>query len=136
MLSGARFPGALGDQVRAAAGDAAAVREIGVQYAAAMCERLLAEGTPGLHFYTLNGSRATREIYERLGLAGRAAGGGAQPARLRLAAESCAAAGRCRGRRHGPRWHRRGGVAAVAAPRPSARTAGRFPGTGIRSAGH
>src|ERR1700729_2958998 len=81
VLSGARFPGALGDQVRAAAGDRAAVREIGVQYAAAMCERLLAEGTPGLHFYTLNGSRATREIYERLGLASRAAGGSGQPAR-------------------------------------------------------
>jgi methylenetetrahydrofolate reductase (NADPH) len=82
------FPGTLGDQVRAAAGDAAAVREIGVQYAAAMCERLLAEGTPGLHFFTLNGSRATREIYQHLGLAGRAAGGSAHPARLRLAAEA------------------------------------------------
>ena len=86
VLSGARFPGALGDQVRAAAGDGAAVREIGVQYAAAMCERLLAEGTPGLHFYTLNGSRATVQIYEHLGLAGRAAGG-TRPARVRLAAE-------------------------------------------------
>ena len=88
VLSGARFPAALGDQVRAAGDDSAAVREIGVAYAAAMSERLLSEGTPGLHFYTLNGSLATREIYERLGLAGRAAGGSALPARARLAAGS------------------------------------------------
>jgi methylenetetrahydrofolate reductase (NADPH) len=86
VLSGARFPGAVRDELRAA-GDAAAVREIGVRYAAAMGQRLLAEGAPGLHFYTLNGSRATREIYQHLGLAGRTAGGSAYPARLPLAAE-------------------------------------------------
>ena len=81
VLSGARFPASLGEQLRAAGEDSTAVRDIGVQYAAAMSERLLAEGAPGLHFYTLNGSRATREIYERLGLASRAAGGSGQPAR-------------------------------------------------------
>src|SRR5882757_157633 len=81
VLSGARFPAALGDQLRAAGEDSTGVREIGVRYAAAMSQRLLAEGAPGLHFYTLNGSRATREIYERLGLASRAAGGSQQPAR-------------------------------------------------------
>jgi len=81
VLSGARFPASLGDQLRAAGEDSTAVRDIGVRYAAAMSERLLAEGAPGLHFYTLNGSRATREIYERLGLASRAAGGSGQPAR-------------------------------------------------------
>ncbi|MGE5133248.1 MAG: methylenetetrahydrofolate reductase [NAD(P)H] [Gemmatimonadota bacterium] len=72
-LSGAAFPPALADALRAAAaaGDPAAAREIGVEHAASMSERLLAEGAPGLHFYTLNGSRATLEIYQRLGLADR-----------------------------------------------------------------
>jgi methylenetetrahydrofolate reductase (NADPH) len=74
LLSGCKFPETLADDLRRHADDKSAVRKIGVEYAAAMCERLLAEGVPGLHFYTLNGSRATREIYQVLGLAGRAAG--------------------------------------------------------------
>jgi methylenetetrahydrofolate reductase (NADPH) len=68
LLSGARFPAGLAAELHDHADDKQAVRKIGVEYAAQMCERLLAEGAPGLHFYTLNGSRATREIYQLLGL--------------------------------------------------------------------
>jgi methylenetetrahydrofolate reductase (NADH) len=69
-LGGCKVPPDLLERLRRAdeKGDKAALRQIGVDYAAALAERLLGEDAPGLHFYTLNWSRATREIYQLLGL--------------------------------------------------------------------
>lgn len=57
-----------------AAGDRESVRRTGIDLATAMCQELLDGGSPGLHFYTLNQSMATRQIYANLGLAAAATG--------------------------------------------------------------
>jgi methylenetetrahydrofolate reductase (NADPH) len=76
-LQGSEFPGWLADKLRAVGDDPAAVRRVGIDEATKLCRALLEGGAPGLHFYTLNRSTATREIYENLGL-GRAPAGGEQ----------------------------------------------------------
>jgi methylenetetrahydrofolate reductase (NADPH) len=68
ILSGADLPKTLTDRLHAVADDPLAVRQVGVEVATELSERLLQEGAPGLHFITLNRSTATREIWDRLGL--------------------------------------------------------------------
>jgi methylenetetrahydrofolate reductase (NADPH) len=68
-LSGAAAPASLVARLDPFAGDPKAFREEGMNVTTELCERLLAEGVPGLHFYTFNRSKATKEIVvERLGL--------------------------------------------------------------------
>lgn len=66
-MSGAEMPAWVVDAINGA-GDAADVRAIGVDIASHLCAELLEAGAPGLHFYTMNRSTATREIYANLGL--------------------------------------------------------------------
>jgi methylenetetrahydrofolate reductase (NADPH) len=49
--------------------DAASIRAFGLDVVAALCERLIAGGAPGIHFYTMNQSALTVELCRRLGLA-------------------------------------------------------------------
>jgi methylenetetrahydrofolate reductase (NADPH) len=65
-LSGAALPAEVVERVGRYDGDPAAVRAEGITVATELCDTLLAGGAPGLHFYTLNRSRATRDIYAGL----------------------------------------------------------------------
>ncbi|PWI19575.1 methylenetetrahydrofolate reductase [NAD(P)H] [Streptomyces sp. Act143] len=65
-LSGAAFPEELAHRLDAARGNPADGHRIGVEYATAMAERLLAEGAPGLHYITLNKSTAALDIHRNV----------------------------------------------------------------------
>ena len=68
VLSGTPLPPAAMERVTAVADDPAAVRAVGIDLATSLCRRLLDGGAPGLHFYTLNRSPATLEVFRRLGV--------------------------------------------------------------------
>ena len=65
-LSGYPLPDDLVDKLDAVADDPAAVRAVGVAEATRLCRELMEMGAPGLHYYTLNKSTATREIHANL----------------------------------------------------------------------
>lgn len=65
---GAEIPRWLARRLEAYGDDSASIRAFGLDVVTAMCERLLKDGAPGLHFYTLNQSALTLAIHRRLGL--------------------------------------------------------------------
>ena len=65
-LIGTSVPDEIVERISAHGEDAAAIRAEGIAIAAELCEELLTGGAPGLHFYTLNRSTATLEIFEKL----------------------------------------------------------------------
>jgi methylenetetrahydrofolate reductase (NADPH) len=67
-MCGASIPEALLKQLEIRAADPDAVLQLGVSYATLQCAELLARGAPGIHFYTLNRSPATRAILSALKL--------------------------------------------------------------------
>lgn len=69
QLTGAALPSAIVDRLHAVSDDPAAVRAVGVDIATEISQRLLDAGAPGLHFYTMNRSTATLEVFGRLGVA-------------------------------------------------------------------
>jgi len=68
LAAGARFPAKLLRVLRRAGDDSEAVEKVGIHFATQQCSDLLENGVDGIHFYTLNKSHATREIYASLGL--------------------------------------------------------------------
>jgi methylenetetrahydrofolate reductase (NADPH) len=69
QLSGYAVPDDIVRIVEAGGDDRDEIRKRGIAVATQLCRDLLAAGVPGLHFYTLNFSKATREIHANLGLA-------------------------------------------------------------------
>ena len=65
-LGGTPIPSHIADAFTKVENDPHAVRSLGVEIATSLCKELLAAGAPGLHFYTMNSSTATQEIYRKL----------------------------------------------------------------------
>jgi methylenetetrahydrofolate reductase (NADH) len=65
---GAEIPRWMRIKLESLRDDKAAIRAYGLDVVSALCEKLLAAGAPGLHFYTLNQAALTSEIWRRLGL--------------------------------------------------------------------
>ncbi len=67
-LSGREMPDEVLARIEPLAEDPTALRAEGIRISTELCQDLLDGGAPGLHFYTLNRSKATREIFEQLSI--------------------------------------------------------------------
>lgn len=65
-LSGTPIPQHISELFSAVESDPESVKKLGIQIATQLCQDLLRAGAPGLHFYTMNTSSATREIYSQI----------------------------------------------------------------------
>ena len=65
-LSGVPIPTSISDAFAKVESNPDDVRKLGVEFATKLCQELLEAGAPGLHFYTMNTSSATREIYSQI----------------------------------------------------------------------
>lgn len=68
LSAGTNFPARLLKAMLRAGGDKESIERIGINYASNQCGELLDEDVDGIHFYTLNKSKATLEIYRNLGI--------------------------------------------------------------------
>jgi len=68
LALGSRFPAKLIRAVERCGGDPEGVGKVGIHWATEQCRDLLDHNVRGIHFYTLNRSDATRQIYENLGV--------------------------------------------------------------------
>ena len=66
QMCGARIPAELEAQLSDVEGDDARTLEVGVAWATRQCRALLDGGAPGIHFYTMNRSSATRRVFKEL----------------------------------------------------------------------
>ncbi|HGG60047.1 MAG TPA: methylenetetrahydrofolate reductase [NAD(P)H] [Gammaproteobacteria bacterium] len=66
---GAEIPRWIRQRLQAYGEDLDAIRDFGIDVVTALCDRLLGEGAPGLHFYTMNKAEPTLTLWKNLGLA-------------------------------------------------------------------
>ena len=69
-MCGAEVPKWIARRLESYGDDREAIRAFGLDVVTDLCGRLIEQGAPGLHFYTLNGAAATKVICERLELKG------------------------------------------------------------------
>jgi len=68
QMCGASIPESIHAAIQKFGDDNESITQFGIDYASRQCEELIRHGIAGIHFYTLNKSRATAEIYTNLGL--------------------------------------------------------------------